>query len=138
MSTTLIDEVRKIVEAELLLPTECPKCHEHHIVRSGRVRGHQRYQCQDCHFHYTTGHRGKSPAYQRMALHLYLEGEGFRSIGRLLGVSNVTVMNWMYQLAEKLDPIRKPAGGNLEIVEIDEMFSFIQQKKTAEIGRAHV
>lgn len=131
MATTLIDEVRKDIEAESLLPSECPKCHDHHIVRSGHARGRQRYECQNCHFHYTTGHRGKPPGYQRMALHLYLEGEGFRSIGRLLGVSNVAVMNWIHQFAEKLDPIRKPPGVELEIVEIDEMYSFIQQKKTA-------
>jgi len=43
----------------------------------------------------------------------------------------VTVMYWIHRFAEKLEPIRKPAGVELEIVEIDEMYSFIQQKKTA-------
>ncbi|KAA6334071.1 hypothetical protein EZS27_017586 [termite gut metagenome] len=32
---------------------------------------------------------------KKQALHLYLEGLGFRSIGKLLGVSNATVLNWI-------------------------------------------
>lgn len=128
---TIVDEFRISATSESRLSEECPRCHSHHIVRSGRARNRQRYQCEDCHFHYTTGHRGKSPALQRMALHLYLEGTGFRAIGRLLGVSNVTVMNWIHQFSERLDPIRKPPGVELEIIEIDEMCSFIQEKKTA-------
>jgi len=65
-----------------------------------------------------------------MALHLYLEGNGFRAIGRILGVSNVAVLNWIHHFGESLGPIRKPEDGAIDIVEIDEMYSFIQQKKT--------
>jgi transposase len=35
----------------------------------------------------------KPKSMKKQALHLYLEGLGFRSIGRLLGVSNVSVLN---------------------------------------------
>ncbi|HZK76460.1 MAG TPA: hypothetical protein VFD13_06080, partial [Candidatus Kapabacteria bacterium] len=120
-----IDDLQAQITADSRRSTECPRCHQAHIVRSGYVQGRQRYQCQDCQYHYTTGRRGKSPAVKRMAVHLYLEGLGFRAIGRFLGVSNVSVLNWIYQYAEQLDPIRKPEDGTIEIVEIDEMFSFI-------------
>src|ERR1035437_9375722 len=125
----LLEEQRRI--ATTPLSAACPRCHGQHVVRSGHVRGRQRYQCQDCQYHYTTAHRGKSPAMKRMALHLYLEGNGFRTIGRILGVSNVAVLNWIHHFGEALEPIRKPEDGTIEVVEIDEMFSFIQQKKTA-------
>ena len=131
MKKSIIDDLRDELRAEARLPHECPKCHSSHVVRSGFVKKKQRYQCQDCRFHYTKGYRGKSSGLKRMALHMYLEGTGFRAIGRLLGVSNVAVMEWIHQFAENVDPIRKPAGVELEIVEIDEMYSFIQEKKTS-------
>ena len=123
----LLDEQRRLATTDL--SASCPRCQSAHVVCSGHVRGRQRYQCQDCHYHFSMAHRGKSPALKRMALHLYLEGNGFRAIGRLLGVSNVTVLNWIHHFGEAVGPIRKPEDGTIEIVEIDEMFSFIQQKK---------
>ena len=125
----LLDEQRRL--AVTALSSACPRCHSQHVIRSGHAHGRQRYHCQDCQYHFTTAHRGKSPAMKRMALHLYLEGNGFRAIGRILGVSNVAVLNWIHHFGEALEPIRKPEDGTIEVVEIDEMFSFLQQKKTA-------
>jgi transposase-like protein len=131
MTKSPIDDLlsEQLQHASIDLSSECPRCHATNIVRSGHAKGRQRYQCESCHYHYTVRQRGKSPAFKRMALHLYLEGSGFRAIGRLLGVSNVAVMNWIYQFGDSLAPIRKPEGSDLEIVEIDEMFTYIQQKK---------
>ena len=38
---------------------------------------------------------------KKLALQLYLVGFGFRSIGRVLGVSNVTVLNWIRAFGEQ-------------------------------------
>jgi IS1 family transposase len=56
-----------------------------------------------------------------------LEGLGFRSIGRLLGVSNVSVLNWIkaFGLEEKKGPSERK---EMEIVEIDEMHTYVRQK----------
>jgi len=59
------------------------------------MNGKQRYRCKICGFNYTTGFRGKPLEVRQQALKLYLEGLGFRAIGRILGVSNVTVLNWV-------------------------------------------
>jgi transposase-like protein len=32
---------------------------------------------------------------EKQSLHLYLEGFGFRSIGKILGMSNVSIQNWI-------------------------------------------
>ncbi|MDN5296737.1 MAG: hypothetical protein PWQ71_843 [Bacteroidota bacterium] len=61
-------------------------------------------------------------------IYLYLEGLGFRSIGRFLKVSHVTVFNWIKDFGEKTDEFRNP--GDIEIIELDEMHTYIGQKKT--------
>lgn len=58
---------------------------------------------------------------------MYLEGLGFRSIGRLLKVSHVAVMNWVKNYGKNLEKIRNKAP--VEIVEIDEMHTYVGKKK---------
>lgn len=59
---------------------------------------------------------------------LYLEGLDFRSIGRFLGISHVTVFNWIKSFGEKLDSFR--GDNEVQVVEIDEMHTYIGSKKT--------
>jgi transposase len=69
----------------------CPKCKSDEKNKDGVVKGRQRYKCKDCGFRYTvvSGSKAKPLHVTKLALQLYLEGFGFRSIGRFLGVSNV-------------------------------------------------
>jgi len=60
---------------------------------------------------------------------MYLEGLGFRSIERILKVNHVTVMNWIKAFGEQLDEYRMPER-NLEIIEMDEVHTYVQQKKS--------
>lgn len=62
-------------------------------------------------------------------MQLYLEGLGFRSIGRFLGVSNVTVLNWVRSFGEGVKSLQS-VPGEIEMVELDEMHSYIGDKKT--------
>ena len=63
---------------------------------------------------------------RRLALTLYLEGLGFRSIGRILGFSHVAVYNWIKGFGKQIDSLRQEAT----IVEMDEMHSYVGNKKT--------
>ena len=63
-----------------------------------------------------------------MALSLCLEGLGFRSIGRLLGFSHVAVYKWIRAFGEKVESVR--ATQPAQIVELDEMRSYVGRKKT--------
>jgi hypothetical protein len=94
------------------------------------MKTRQRYLCKSCQFHFTTGHRGKPPALRCQALQLYLEGLGFRSIGRFLRVSNVTALNWIKSFGQEVAARRKPEGG-VPIIEMDEVHSFIENKKNS-------
>lgn len=106
----------------------CPKCKSSYIRKDGIVKQKQRYLCKDCNYHFTVEHRGKPESVKRSALILYLEGLGFRSIGRFLKVSHVAVFNWIKGFGEKLDDLR--SSGEIEVVEIDEMHTYIASKKT--------
>ena len=109
---------------------DCPKCKSSINTKDGIVGGRQRYKCKDCNYRYTVTKKSdvKPIEVRRMALEMYLEGLGFRSIGRLLKISHVTVYYWVKHWGENLDlPSKKEA---VEIVELDEMHTYIGQKKT--------
>jgi len=65
---------------------------------------------------------------KRQALQLYLEGLGFRSIGRFLGVSHVSVYNWIKSFGNKVGELKSASA--VEVVELDEMHSYVGDKKT--------
>jgi transposase-like protein len=60
----------------------CPKYSNKQRVKSGKVKGRQRYKCKECGCHYSVELKStaKLKAMKKQALHLYLEGLGFRSI----------------------------------------------------------
>ncbi len=62
-----------------------------------------------------------------MAVNLYLEGLGFRSIGRYLGFSHVAIYQWRKTLGVEVSQMKRPAA---QIVELDEMHSYVGHKKT--------
>jgi transposase-like protein len=64
---------------------------------------------------------------KKQALHLYLEGLGFRSIGRFLGVSNVSVLNWIRGFGKGVQQLNQESQ-EIELVEVDEMHSLVQKK----------
>jgi transposase-like protein len=109
----------------------CPKCKSSHHVKDGIVRGKQRYRCKECHYHYTVERKSdvKTPEIRRLALELYLEGLGFRSIGRILKISYGTVYMWVKEWSTKVSFPRREYP--MEIVELEKMIAYIETKKDA-------
>lgn len=75
----------------------CPQCQSDQIVKSGIVNDRQRYKCKSCNYYFTVNKLGKKidQYYVTKALQLYLEGLTYREIERIIGVSHVSVMNWV-------------------------------------------
>jgi transposase-like protein len=109
----------------------CKRCGSVAFVRNGVVRGHQRYRCGDCGCNFTdTPARGKPVAMKALAVLLYAMGNAsFGMIARLLGVSSVAVLKWVRQEAATLPEPTTPA--HVEIVQLDEMWHFVDGKKTS-------
>ena len=108
----------------------CKRCGCASYVKNGVVRGHQRYKCRECGCNFTdTPLRGKPPAMKALAVLLYGMGNAsYGMIARLLGVSDVAVYKWVKAEAATLPEPVAPA--DVEIVQLDEMWHFVNGKKT--------
>ncbi len=105
----------------------CPNCNSDSIIKSGVVKDRQRYKCKTCNYNFTVNKLGKkiNDYYVNKALQLYLEGLTYREIERILGVSHVSVMNWV-----KKYQIKRPYSGDYhptyKILNAQELSKFFQ------------
>ena len=109
---------------------DCPRCESIDDCKAGILRGNQRYRCKSCKYHYTVVKRRneKSEETKKLALPMYLEGLGFRAIGRLLEISYGTVYQWVrkYGQEQSLPQSHKP----VQVMELDELHTYVGSKKT--------
>ena len=108
----------------------CKHCGSGSYVRNGTAHGRQRYRCKACGRSFTaTPPRGKPPAMKALAVLLYALGNVSQGmIAKLLGVSHVAVYKWVRKAGEDAPaPSATPSSG---IVQIDEMWHFVNGKKT--------
>lgn len=101
------------------------------MVKAGKnASGSQRYQCKKCKHYNTTDPKpkGHGTSLRLAALKLYLEGNGLRRIGRFLGVTHQTIANWINAAHSQLPPAPQPLQST--VIELDELFTFVQSKKT--------
>lgn len=115
----------------------CPSCGEttkQH--RAGtNATGTLRRECRHCGRTYTPlpKHHGYDLALRRKALKLYVDGTNLRRIARHLEVNPQTVANWVNAAAATLPapplPKERHAEKATEVLELDELFTFVTQKK---------
>jgi len=111
---------------------ECSKCKSTWNVKNGHIHGLQRYKCKGCGRSFTVELKStaKPESVKRQALQLYLEGLGFSSIGRILRVSHVSVLNWIRKYGREVDSIRNDKPVNT--MELDELHTYVGHKKTTD------
>lgn len=112
---------------------KCLRCGSKERVKNGKVGERQRYKCKGCDYSYTRSERrGYSMTTKLHALALYKEGLGFRAIGRLLGVSNVSILNWIRDFGKDMQSwydgkFLATSGVDIPVLEIDEMWHFVEK-----------
>ena len=99
---------------------KCPKCGCNKRVKNGFNNKKQRYLCKKCGCHYTVSKRGYPEQIRRKAIQLYLEGNGYRRIERILNVSHVSVINWVKKAGAKLEEVPKK-DEKVEVLELDKL-----------------
>lgn len=111
-------------------PQFCPNCNSENFVKSGIVKNRQRYKCKDCNYFFTVNKHGKEVEsyYVNKALQLYLEGLSYREIERVLGVSHVSVMNWVKKFGTKR-PYTGAYHPSYKILSADELARFFANRK---------
>ena len=115
---------------------KCPRCQlqEKQYKVGFNLSGSQKYRCYKCGKNYTPKpNQNGYPAEVRLkAIQLYLEGNSFRSIQRLLKVNHQSVANWVRAYSERLPDAQVPEKP--KVAELDELFTFIGKKKTSSIS----
>ncbi len=110
---------------------QCPKCgRTERQNRAGKTGGgSQRYRCMYCQIKYTP--EPKPWAYdehtRQKAMEMYVDGMNLRRIARHLGVHHRTVSLWVKAKVNSLPPT--PVPKEVKVVEMDELFTFVGEKK---------
>lgn len=113
----------------------CPNCNSERYVKSGVVNERQRYKCKKCNYFFSVNKVGKKidDYYVNKSLQLYLEGLSYREIERILGVSHVSIMNWVkkYNIKRPYHTNYHPTYKILNALELANYFSIAENIKGA-------
>ena len=113
----------------------CPKCSSLAFYKHGFVisKGSkiQRYCCKNCGCQFSKSNHSRFDfETKKLAYKMYKEGLGFRSIGRVLNVSFMTVIKWIKNFALELKKalVNTEVPNEFDIIQIDEIFSYVKKK----------
>jgi transposase-like protein len=104
----------------------CGKCGSENCIKAGHNHGRQRYKCKGCGRQFTLT-EDRNAVKRAFALYLYVVGLSMNAIARMLGVRPSTVLYWIRHFALKV--YEKPAPQGDVVVELDEMWHFLESKK---------
>ena len=120
---------------------ECRFCGSLKLVKNGIVFRKQRYKCKTC------GKNGREykPKYlndiKLKIIKSYLNGVGFRQIERIFDVPYQLVVYWIKKLNSKLEELKKSDKITekeiIEILEADELFTYIKKNPNSTIRQKH-
>ena len=107
---------------------KCSSCKSEKTVKNGHKYGKQNYLCRACGYQFTSVKPRASNKIKMQAVALYCAGLSFRTIARFLNYSNVAVLLWVRAFAK--EHYQKPIPKGEIVIELDEMWHFLQSKKT--------
>lgn len=111
---------------------KCPKCQSQKYIKNGFVRNCQRYRCRECRCNFIEGDRRikHDNTKKNLVIRMYLNNCGFRRISEILNIPLATVFSWVKKAGQIVDEMvknREEAGEDIEILEMDELFTFIKK-----------
>ena len=105
----------------------CPKCNSFETVKNGFICNRQRYKCKGCGYQFTrTTLRGRPMRDKLFAIVLYMHGLSLNAIAKIFKVSAPAVLKWVRKFAR--DNYEKPKPGSAVVMEVDEMWHYLQKK----------
>jgi transposase-like protein len=114
-----------------MIMVECKNCHSVQIIKSGFVRGKQRYKCKECGVHFVEGDArtsDKIAALKALCVVFYALGKGsYNRLGKIFGRNRSLIYRWIREAGLRTG---EPAiDGGITQIEFDEMWHFIESKK---------
>jgi transposase-like protein len=124
-------------ERTSLPPCPKPNCAAPHVVRNGSHRGRQRYHCTSCNTYFgqtqgTPMYALQTPAAEvAQALLIVMRRGSLRAAEEITGHKYETISVWLKRAANHAVAITEVLANDLHLsqVEIDEFWSFVQQKR---------
>ena len=111
---------------------KCKECNdETNQIKAVKTKaGTQKYRCKICGKYYVL--EGKKREYseeiRKQAIKLYMEGNSGRVVGRILGIGKNMCLYWVRKYAKKIEPKETP-NARVNVIEMDELYSFVERKK---------
>ena len=109
----------------------CKNCTSEKVVKSGKVRGRQRYKCKECIYYFVFGDRRtneKIAALKALCVLLYSLGKGsYNMLGKLFGRNRSLIYRWIREAG--VNTKEPTINEDITQIEFDEMWHFIQSKK---------
>lgn len=114
----------------------CPDCDSTDLIKRGLKNGYQRYQCKACGRHSTDKPPKFSARTKAMAIEMYFNSVGIRSIGRVLKASPASVLKWIRKehaaLQARPEPAKPSQGAKPDIIEMDEIYTYVQKNSSGQ------
>jgi len=112
---------------------ECKNCKSNKTVKSGKVRGKQRYKCKECGYNFIVGDdrtNEKIIALKALCVLIYSLGKGsYNMLGKLFGRNRSLIYRWIREAGLRTEI--PEVSNDITEIEFDEMWHFIQSKKTS-------
>jgi len=112
----------------------CQHCGSKKTQKNGTTKGRQRCKCKECGRTFTAEPPKFNAEDKRKALLMYLNNCGIRKTALFLGASRTTVSNWIKEAHKKLPELMEKEepeiSGNADIIELDEIYTFVQKNRT--------
>ena len=111
---------------------KCPHCGSERTRKNGVTRGIQRCKCGSCGRTFSAIPQRKNKEKRHQAILMYLNNVGIRKTALFLDVSRTTISNWVKEkhkiLQEYLDNYQPDISDTADIIEMDEIYTFVQKK----------
>ena len=107
-----------------------PRCQNKDFVKNGFVNENQRYKCKRCGYQWTRTRPSRTPTCAKnISVLLSCHGISMNAISKLFQVSVTAVLKWIRTFAKKQAPKPTLAPGTPVVLELDEMWHYIGNKK---------
>jgi len=110
----------------------CKHCGSERTRKNGVSRGYQRLKCNTCGRTFSGTVEKYDEKTKRMAVWMTLNGVGVRKTALLLKTSHVNVLNWLKKahetMTKSLEKSRSDYSEEVDIIELDEIYTFIQKR----------
>jgi transposase len=109
----------------------CPYCESRRLIKNGSSYGIAKWRCKDCGRQTSFKPPRGQPAWKKeTAVLLYTLGLSMNAIGKLLGVSTPSILNWIRAHAATHAPRPQPKpGAAVVVMELDELWHFLKKKR---------